>query len=287
MAEIITLEFAEQPELTLPLANAIKGDQGDPGATGPQGATGERGLQGIQGPTGPQGAPGIDGTAAVAAHEAAANPHAQYPLATSLGNAATRNVGTTAGTVAAGNDARFTDARAPTGGAGGVLSGSYPNPGFAVDMATQAELDAAIATRIATSARGAASGVASLDAGGKVPESQLPAVVISDVFTVATQAAMLALVAERGDIAVRTDLNKTFALGAEPASTLANWVELRSPTDVVQSVAGKTGVVTLVKSDVGLGNVANLAPADLPISTAQAAAIATATAIHPFLLIGA
>lgn len=31
--------------------------------------------------------------------------------------------------------------------AGGVLSGTYPSPGFAVDMATQAELDAAIATR--------------------------------------------------------------------------------------------------------------------------------------------
>lgn len=32
-----------------------------------------------------------------------------------------------------------------SGAAGGVLSGTYPDPGFAVDMATQAELNAALA----------------------------------------------------------------------------------------------------------------------------------------------
>lgn len=226
-------------------------------------------------------------SAAIASHVATPDPHTQYAKESDLGAAAGLDVGTTAGTVAAGNDPRLSDSRTPTGGAGGVLSGTYPNPGFAVDMATQAELDAAIAQRIPMTQRGSANGVASLDAGGKVPESQMPAIAITNVFPVASQASMLALTAERGDVAVRSDLNRSFALAAEPASLLANWLELRTPTDVVLSVAGKTGSVTLAKADVGLGNVDNTSDASKPVSAAQAAAIATAAAIHPFLLIGA
>jgi hypothetical protein len=45
-----------------------------------------------------------------------------------LGSAATRNVGTASGTVAAGDDARMSDARTPAGGASGDLSGTYPAP---------------------------------------------------------------------------------------------------------------------------------------------------------------
>lgn len=50
------------------------------------------------------------GTAAsaISAHEAAADPHPGYALESSLGGAALLNVGTTAGTVAAGDDSRFT-----------------------------------------------------------------------------------------------------------------------------------------------------------------------------------
>jgi hypothetical protein len=46
-----------------------------------------------------------------------------------------------------------------------------------------------------------------------------------------------------------------------------------SAAGAVQSVAGKTGVVTLVKGDVGLGNVDNTSDASKPVSTAQQTAL--------------
>jgi hypothetical protein len=109
---------------------------------------------------------------------------------------------------------------------------------------------------------GAADGIASLDAGGKVPASELPDIAISDTFVVVSEAAMLALTAEVGDIAVRTDVNKTFILKTAGASTLANWQELLTPTDAVTSVDGQTGVVDLsgnyvnVTGDTMSGNLA-------------------------------
>jgi hypothetical protein len=112
-----------------------------------------------------------------------------------------------------------------------------------------------------------------LDGSGKLAESVLPAIAITDVNVVASEAAMLALTAQTGDIAVRSDLNKTFALAASPASTLANWIELRTPTDAVLSVAGRTGAITLTKGDVGLSAVDNTADANKPVSTAQQTAL--------------
>ncbi|MEK4880124.1 MULTISPECIES: hyaluronate lyase N-terminal domain-containing protein [Paenibacillus] len=124
----------------------------------------------------------------------------------------------------------------------------------------------------------AAGNVPLIGANGKLDDSILPALAISDTFVVASQAAMLALTAEVGDIAVRTDLNKTFILRLSGASTLANWQEILAPTAAVSSVAGKTGVVTLSASDVGLGNVTNESKATMftnpsftnPVVTTQA-----------------
>lgn len=47
-------------------------------------------------------------------HVGAADPHTQYALESGLGDAAAKNTGTTAGTVAAGDDSRLSDARVPT-----------------------------------------------------------------------------------------------------------------------------------------------------------------------------
>jgi hypothetical protein len=64
--------------------------------------------------------------------------------------------------IAAGdNDPRMSDARSPSGPAGGALSGAYPDPAFAQDMATQAELDAESSARGAADAAHAALAVSS------------------------------------------------------------------------------------------------------------------------------
>ena len=96
-----------------------------------------------------------------------------------------------------------------------------------------------------TGQKGIANGIAELDGNGLVPTHHLPALAISETSVVVSQAAMLALTAQVGDVAVRTDVNKSFILTAAPASTLANWQELLTPTDAVLSVDGSTGAVSL------------------------------------------
>lgn len=105
----------------------------------------------------------------------------------------------------------------------------------------------------ATKNTGNASGnVPVLGTDGKLDAAMLPPLAITDTFVVESQTAMLALInTETGDVAVRTDLNKSFILKQSPASTLANWVELLTPDCEIQSVNGKTGTVVMNAADVG------------------------------------
>jgi len=100
------------------------------------------------------------------------------------------------------------------------------------------------------SEKGQPSGYAPLDPNRLIPTVHLPPLAITDTFVVASQAEMLALPAQTGDVAIRTDTGKSYILAAEPATALINWKEL-SAAAPVQSVNGYVGVVNLVANDVG------------------------------------
>lgn len=94
---------------------------------------------------------------------------------------------------------------------------------------------------------------------GKLDNSVIPSLAITDTFVAENEEEMLNLQgAERGDICIRTDENKTYILDENPKkysrskarTTLSDWVELQTPTDEVQSVNGQKGNVVLSAGDV-------------------------------------
>ena len=139
---------------------------------------------------------------------------------------------------------KVTDLAAPTG--------SFSmNSQKITNLATATTSTDAINKDYVDSKIGANSGIASLDSSGKVPTSQLPAVAIAETYVVNSQAAMLALPSDVGEIAIRTDVSKSFILTASPASTLGNWQELLT-SDAVTSVDGQTGNVSLASTYVNV-----------------------------------
>ena len=120
-----------------------------------------------------------------------------------------------------------------------------------------------ITDAVSSASRGVANGVATLDASGLVPSTQLPAYV-DDVLEYANLAGF-PTTGEASKIYVARDTNKTYRWSG------TTYVYITS--GAVDSVAGKTGVVTLVKGDVGLGNVDNTSDINKPVSTAQQTAI--------------
>lgn len=146
----------------------------------------------------------------------------------------------------------------------GVASGTFGRTLLGSADAAAAKTSLGLAT-VATS--GSASDITT----GTLPTSVLPPLAINETYVVVSQAAMLALTAQRGDVAIRTDTGRTYILSSDSPTTLADWKLLTAAGDVV-SVAGRVGAVTLTKTDVGLANVDNTADADKPVSTAQATA---------------
>jgi hypothetical protein len=126
------------------------------------------------------------------------------------------------------------------------LATPTPPDGAATRASSEAAADTARAAAIAAilAEKGVAGGFASLDVEGKLPLGQLPAIAINDTFVVASEAAMVVLTAQRGDVAIRTDLNKSFILATDDPTQVGNWRELLS-TGYVLSVDGLTGVVRL------------------------------------------
>ena len=125
----------------------------------------------------------------------------------------------------------------------------------------------AIKGKISSSEKGVANGVATLDGGGKIPSTQLPSFV-DDVVEYANFAALPGTGAA-GIMYVTLDTNRTYRWSGSA------YIQITSGG--VDSVAGKTGVVTLVKGDVGLGNVDNTA--DNTKSVASAATLVTGRTI--------
>ena len=80
---------------------------------------------------------------------------------------------------------------------------------------------------------------------GKIPTEYIPSLAITETFVVADQGEQDDLTVQKGDVAIRTDINNTFIYTGD------QWVAIETPADGVQSVNGKAGAsVTLFTGDV-------------------------------------
>jgi hypothetical protein len=150
-----------------------------------------------------------------------------------------------------------------------------------IDKIISTDTQDALDLKIDLAAIGSPLGVAGLDAGGKVPVAQLPNSIMEykGAYNALTNTPTLVDgTGNTGDV-YKTSVagpgvnSLDFVLGDYAVYNGTTWEKVHSGADAVISVNGYAGVVVLTKSDVGLSNVSNLAPADLPVSTAQQTAI--------------
>ncbi len=88
---------------------------------------------------------------------------------------------------------------------------------------------------------------------GMLPSSVLPPVAITSTHVITSEVEMLALTVQEGDVAVRTDLNRSYINSTGDNLSMADWQELLTPTDTILSVNGQTGTVVLTTTNVAEG----------------------------------
>lgn len=118
----------------------------------------------------------------------------------------------------------------------------------------------------------------SLDATGTLTGAKITEAQITDLKAYVTTSSAQALKSSGALTKVGNVMHLNKADGSSETIDLSVYLD---DTNLVTSVAGKTGAVTLTKADVGLGNVDNTSDVNKPISTAtQAALNAKAAATH-------
>lgn len=135
-----------------------------------------------------------------------------------------------------------------TSGFNGILSAANDNVQSALDTLDDHNHDSRYYTETETDTL--LSAKADL-VDGKIPSNQIPSLALTEVYTVSSLAEQLALVAQKGDVAIRTDLSISYIHNGGTAGTIADWTELKTPTDAVLSVNGEVGAVSLDFADVG------------------------------------
>lgn len=119
--------------------------------------------------------------------------------------------------------------------------------------------------RVASSLVGAANGVAPLGSDSRISSTYLPSYV--DDILEYTDLAGFPVTGETGKIYIALDTNRPYRWSG------SIYVVITGGSGAVDSVAGRTGVVTLTSTDVGLANVNNTSDANKPISTATQTAL--------------